>query len=390
MFITGWFLLLCSYTLVESTAQEPLTPVPKWQTVLSDSGIVLPLTGSSAPKWNLFSHDGSYTVPAPRLPSDVITNLLEAGIIGDPYYDRNFLTERHVWMGEHARDDQIHTNRTRTWVYSTLFELPALPENRFAEEITWKLIVEGIKMGAHVELNGIHLKTIRDQFVRYELDLSSEHLDHGQKSYDSSGKWKQQHNLTVIIDPLIGVDGRFAACSGGWDWAPYVRSHDVQGRRTYSFGIVKPMYLIAVEKFYIRHVVPKIYYLGAYPKEPMSNPNGDFKMLLEIHLGLTSRAWSSSGTTSTQALKVKIKDQVQILPITLDSQQRSSTGDGIVFTTSTIFHPKEIALWWPTGLGEQPLYTLNVGFHQQAKNPIRKSSSHGFFVIQKRIGTSIT
>lgn len=71
------------------------------------------------------------------------------------------------------------------------------------------------------------------------------------------------------------------ACSGGWDWAPYTRVHDNDGRRMFSFGITKPVNLLRYEFSHsspvkeeehfhcatsITHVVPKISFLGDYPK----------------------------------------------------------------------------------------------------------------------------
>jgi beta-mannosidase len=358
-------------------------PVPKWQTVVPDTGIVVALTGSLAPPWRLFSDDGVYAVEKPQLPSDVLTNLLHAGIISDPYFDRNFLTERHIWMGEHARDDQIHANRTRTWVYTTTFELPELPEEHFASDITWKLILEGIKMGAHIALNGVHLGTANNQFLRYEFDVTSQHLAEGTTKRGAKGSSKQEHVLSVTFDPLIYVDGRFTACSGGWDWAPYTKSYDAQGRRSYTFGIVKPVYLVAVERFLIRHFVPKIYYQGLYPKEPMVRPSGNFEMKLNIHVGVTpGNSVLSHESISLRAFSI---DEQRIIPIPFDSSQKSSQHEVIVSTTIT-FHPSDVKLWWPNGMGDQPLYLINVGFHNRRHNkPVSATS----YVLQKRIGTCI-
>ena len=353
--------------------------IPKWQTVLPDTGIVVPLTGSSAPPWQLFSDDGVYKVEKPRLPSDVLTNLLDASIIGDPYYDRNFLTERYVWMGDHAKDDQIHTNRTRTWVYTTTFELPELSEET---QMSWKLIVEGIKMGAHLSLNGVHLGTVNNQFLRYEFDVSSRHLAKGSKLRGTTtGSSKQEHLLSVTFDPSIGVDGRFTACSGGWDWAPYTRSYDSQGRRAYTFGIVKPMYLVAVGNVFIRHLVPKIYYRGPYPKQPMTRPEGDFELQLDIHLGVVSR--DAMSAQDSIEMKILTMDKRLLLPVLVDAFPQSTRKEVIVSTTM-VFHTDDVDLWWPNGMGGQPLYDIKVGFHHQNESEAEFSP-----VMQKRIGRCI-
>ena len=366
-------LILCAHTKAEDWAL-----VPKWQTVVPDTGIVVPLTGSSAPPWQLFSDDGLYKVEKPRLPSDILTNLLDGGIIGDPYYDRNFLTERYVWMGDHAKDDQIHTNRTRTWVYTTTSELPELSEE---SEMSWKLIVEGIKMGAHIALNGVHLGTVNNQFLRYEFDVSAQHLAKGSILRGTTGSSKQAHLLSVTFDPSIEVDGRFTACSGGWDWAPYTRSYDSQGKRSYTFGIVKPIYFIAVEKVFIRYIVPKVYYRGPYPKQPMTRPEGDFELRLDIHLGVAAR--QATFPQASIEMKILVMDKRLILPVLFDPIQPSLPKE-LIISTTRIFHPDDVELWWPNGMGNHPLYDIKVGFHHQGESVAEFSP-----VIQKRIGRCI-
>jgi hypothetical protein len=311
----------------------------------------------------------------------VLTNLLDAGILGDPYYDRNFLTERYVWMGDHAKDDQIYTNRTRVWVYTTTFELPTIPEEKLASEISWKLIVEGIKMGAHIALNGIHLGTVNNQFLRYEFDVSPQHMALGNTLRDTTGTLKQGHTLSVTFDPFIKVDGRFTACSGGWDWAPYTKCHDAQGRRSYTFGIIKPIYLVAVENLFIRHLVPKIYYQGPYPKEPMLRAEGDFKLEIYIHLGVTP--WANAVNQDSIKLKVSTGEETHTLPVVFHPLQESLP-DEVIVNTTIIFHPADVELWWPNGMGEQPLYDFKVGFHHPRQDEAVAALSP---VIQKRIGT---
>ena len=346
--------------------------VPKWQTVVPDTGNVVAMTGpgSSAP-WQLYSDDGKYLVDkGVELPSDLLTNLLHAGIIQDPYLDRNFLTQRHIWMGDHAVNDQVHTNRTRSWIYSTTFALPA-SESSSSNPWTWYLVVEGIKMGANIEVNGVHLGTVTNQFLRYEFKLSQTHMsgiissnNSSRVRSDNDSQQPHRHNLTITFDSSIPVDGRFTACSGGWDWAPYTKSEDSQGRRSYTLGIVKPIYLIAVQDVAIRHVVPKIYYRGTYPRAPMVHPEGDFELQLNIHLNVLE----SSTRTSKEIFVFTPQHQ---LSLTFPSDTMS-TEDQIV-TANLTFRKEDINLWWPNGFGNQSLYNISVGF-----------GSSG--MIQKRIG----
>jgi hypothetical protein len=123
--------------------------------ILTDTQHVVALTD-----WNLSSHDHVYSNISASgvVPGDVLTVLLKNGIIQDPYHDRNFLTQRHIWMG--GDPDPVDGNYTKrqwttTWIYSTTFETPA--PNNVTEVLYWKVILEGVKMGADVAVNGIHI-----------------------------------------------------------------------------------------------------------------------------------------------------------------------------------------------------------------------------------------
>ena len=103
-------------------------------------------------------------------------------------------------------------------------------------------------MGASLYWNDAFIGNMTDQFLRYEFPVSTN---------------QNQNSLRVTFDPSIVTDGRFMACAGGWDWAPYTWACDDQQRRIFTRGIVQPIYLVAVDQFLVTHVVPKVYYQGA-------------------------------------------------------------------------------------------------------------------------------
>lgn len=96
-----------------------------------------------------------------------------------------------------------------------------------------------------------------DQFLRYSFELTAAAL----RRADGGAS-----RLAVTFDPAIGVDGRFTACTGGWDWAPYSKDK-LEGSHVFSKGIWKSVYLTASDagSAAIAHVVPQIAYLGEYP-----------------------------------------------------------------------------------------------------------------------------
>lgn len=176
------------------------------------SNIIIPFPSEN---WILSSGDGLLQNITAHVPGDLLTDLMSNQIIDDPYIDRNFLTQRNVWSGEswrHKYGDHIHSTtgfddrkgsvgnyikRKRTWVYSTMFELPS----HNSKEMSWKLVLEGIKMGAEIYIDSNTVGQVTDQFLRYEFDIDDE-LD--------KAKGDRRHNLTISFDPSIHVNGRFS------------------------------------------------------------------------------------------------------------------------------------------------------------------------------------
>jgi beta-mannosidase len=67
-------------------------------------------------------------------------------------------------------------------------------------------VFDGIKMGATISVNGQKLGMAEDEYLRYSFPLSAQLLRLGANS------------VSVTFDDSINVNGRFMACTGGWDW----------------------------------------------------------------------------------------------------------------------------------------------------------------------------
>ena len=177
----------------------------------------------------------SLRIPA-TVPGDLITDLQRAGHIGDPLHEKTFLNSS-LWTHH-------------TWNYTA-----AIHATGFSEEGQQILLVfDGIKMGARIALDGHLLGTASDQFLRYVFDVTKILSE------------ETTHTLSVAFDPAIHVDGRFSACTGGWDWAPYSHSY-LDGAHTFSKGLWKSVYLATVSpaSAAITHMVPQIFYRGGNP-----------------------------------------------------------------------------------------------------------------------------
>ena len=260
--------------------------------------------------WSWVRADDGFTIPA-SVPGDVVTDLERAGVIEDPLRDDNFIRDAAVW--------------NRTWTLRTTFRVDS-DAPRIA------LIFDGVKLGASVKINHQTLGTIRDQFLRYAFDVRNASID----------LLRDSNKLELVFDPSIDVGGRFAACSGGWDWAPYV-SQD-QGR-AFTRGPWKSVYVAeSGSGVFITHLVPRITYRGAYPTEPLAD--GDFDVAVKVYLDadrpvllkVTARGnWSADASTTT----VAVAPGETALALSL---QRASG----------------VALWRPNGLGARTFYEVSV------------------------------
>jgi hypothetical protein len=182
------------------------------------------------------------------------------------------------------------------------------------------------------------------------------------------------HYLTISFDPSIEVNGRFTACSGGWDWAPYAREKDAQGRQMFTLGVVKPVTIIGIQNFYIAYIVPKIYYLGDNPTSPMYQPAADFQLDVDIHINYAPGRDSSSGLPD-----LMLKTDFFGRP-TRRVQKAHPAGESKVITVSVTVPKDDVELWWPNGMGKQPLYNVSVGL----------TSLNQTQWIQKRVGFRVS
>jgi beta-galactosidase/beta-glucuronidase len=263
-----------------------------------------------------------------NVPGDLITDLEAAGLIGDPLYELNFKNAT-LW-------DKYD------WAYSTSFAMESSKlEALAATGGQHVLVFDGVKMGAHVTLNGKPVGTTTDQFLRYQFPLAAGALQAG------------NNKLTVTFDGSIDCDGRWMACTGGWDWAPYTTTKQ-QGVQTFSKGIWRSVYLAEISTVGIEHVVPQITYLGKYPTSPLvDGKHGGFKVDVRTHL------WAPAATKGTLTLTTSWGKTASVA-VTVPAGNTSH-----VVTVNAA--ASDIKLWWPAGHGAQPLYNVTVAFTSSSK-----------------------
>ena len=196
-----------------------------------------------------------------------LTDLEAAGKIGDPLYELNFLNAS-IW-------------NNYTWTYSTTFAAPAGAG-------TSLLVFDGVKMGARITLNGKLLATVTDQFMRYVFPIDKSVV----ALTDADGNMQ----LDVVFDTQIDCAGRWMACTGGWDWAPYTNTKQ-DGIPTMTKGIWKSVSIVEVGSAAITAVVPQIFYSGEYPMAPLTDATHEgFSVDVKVF------TWAAAATKGTLAV----------------------------------------------------------------------------------------
>jgi hypothetical protein len=137
--------------------------------------------------------DAKFTIPA-TVPGDLLTDLENAKLIGDPLFEFNFKNAT-LWANY-------------SWIYSANFSLDsAFFENLDpADDVV--LVFDGIKMGATVSLNGKTLGKATDQFLRYNYSIGDM-----VRSSMAGNSATASPQLEVAFDGT-SANGRFMACTG--------------------------------------------------------------------------------------------------------------------------------------------------------------------------------
>ena len=307
---------------------------------LRDSALTLrdaPILASSPPlyldgAWSASEASLGLTIPA-TVPGDIITDLQRAGVIGDPWYELNWLDNRTLWS----------PNAT-SWVFTTSATLPPPGAPAGAALL---LVFEGIKMGARVSINGVPLGNATNQHVRYVFPVPAAAITPGASA-----------RVQVAFDPALQTPGRFMACSGGWDWAPMsqlaVTDAEFGSMHAMSLGIWKSAYVAAAAPAAppaITALVPLLTYLGPYPVGALAEgAHGGFSV------NVTARVWAPAGGASGALTVAGEWGASATAPLTAFPAGESAV-------TLTLSAPAaQVKLWWPNGLGAQPLYNVSASW----------------------------
>jgi len=320
--------------------------------------------------WHLTITDGPAPVAVRDVPATVpgtlITDLHAAGLIEDPYLDRN--EHDLAWTGE------------CDVTYATRFDWRATGADRV------DLVADSLDTAATVVLNGHRIAEVQNQHRSWRFDITAA-LREGENRLEirfaSPLRTARQNQQVLGTLPVTGNDLpynaiRKMACNFGWDWGPVL----------VTSGIAGPIGLEEWSSARLDQVRPQV------TVEPASTP---------AETGTDDGVGGRCGVVALTAL-VERADLLDDTAVTLSARLLDPSGrhvDGSARTAAddeldlrlTAPDPQ---LWWPRGYGDQPRYTVAIEL-RDAQERLLDAREHriGFRtagVVEEpdQIGTSFT
>ncbi|MCX7027640.1 MAG: glycoside hydrolase family 2 protein [Spirochaetes bacterium] len=297
--------------------------------------------------WNLRESGAPEKVPI-ELPGDIVSALLAAGLISDPYAGEDESAVQ--WVGR------------KDWFLEKEFSV----DEEFLSAGRVFLDLEIVDTMADISLNGTSLGSSSDMFTRFRREVA-EYLVPGLNRLSvliHSPELAAQALAEALPYPIPASTYpissphrnlvRKAQCMGGWDWGPCLMTG----------GIYDWLELTAVDG-------PRIDYLKAEAK-PVGEmdvklgaergPDFELKVSIEVHCMKAGPALVGIRFEEKEILR----------------QVKLGVGSNLVSETFKVEKPR---LWWPNGCGQRKLYRLEVSL-----GPVESPSAIGPHVVQTAIG----
>ncbi len=272
-----------------------------------------------------------------EVPGGVHTDLLRLGRIPDPFFGDD---EKQVqWVAE------------RDWVYLKSFRVDGVlwGEDRVM------LVCDGLDTLAQVRLNGRVLGETANMFRQFEWEVTSL-LREGENELTITfrspvayiSRLQDQRPLRGVLQAIPGGSHlRKAPCQFGWDWGPQLP----------PIGIWKAVRLEGYSTARLR----------------------------EVHL---RQRHGAGGVTLSARVAVERWEQdplsMQLIAIDPDGGPLAAeiaVQDDLVTLELPVPEPQ---LWWPNGLGEQPLYQVTVALLASGERCDQRSYQVGLRTVELR------
>ncbi len=268
-------------------------------------------------QWTVRRDGKGKRIPA-TVPGDVYNDLLNAGVIPDPFHRDN--EERLLWIGESG------------WSYSRTFTASA----EFLRHHRVLLCCDGLDTLATVRVNGTVLAATDNMFRRHEWDAKAL-LTSGrnviQVDFESAMRHCAQRQSAHQQEPYLFPNKMYAAmatwvrkeqCNFGWDW----------GVKVPTCGIWRAIRLVAFNTARLTDM-------------QVRQDHGT-----RGQVGL--RILAAVERTAQDGLTARVS-------VSLEGERVATTGMSVrgnrLSADLRIPSPR---LWWPSNMGEQPLYEAVV------------------------------
>ena len=321
--------------------------------------------------WSMLAPDGSRTEG--KIPGSVYSFLLDAGKMEDPYYrDHEFKALELV------KSDYTFTK--------TFDADPALLSR--AHQV---LRFDGVDTISDIYLNGMWIGSTMDMHTAYEFDVRGLLLESGNElkvCIKSPTRWiaqrDKEHHLGGSIEAMKGFSYlRKAHCMFGWDWGPRLpdegiwkdvtllgwndeRITDVRIHQNHlledgsaAMGASEHAAQAKAGRVRVQLTVKAETSAsstdGADSCAAASHSVGAARSSKAVSHGIDS-AGSGEAAGQTGSNQICGRDDAKSIRIELTAP------DGQVFCLKNgePFEVERPQLWWPNGLGSQPLYTVTV------------------------------
>lgn len=266
-------------------------------------------------KWQL-SQSGKNDFINAEVPGCVHTDLINAGEIEDPFYRNN--EEKVMWIGE------------SDWDYSKKFNI----DEEFLKNKRIYLSAEGLDTLADIYINDKKIASTNNMYRSWEFEIK-EYLKAGENEikihFDSPLPYLRKKNEEFHVPAWSVGDHRLHGggwlrkqpSNFGWDWGPML----------VTMGIWKDIELVGLDTARIEEVY-------------LRQEHSDNMVELDIDLNCEKVA--------AEDLEVEVEfsyknDIVYNNKFMIEGEKAKIEFD--------VDNPK---LWWPNGMGEQPLYDLEI------------------------------
>lgn len=290
--------------------------------------------------WTLTQENSKQQIPA-TVPGCVHTDLLAAGEIEDPFYRDN--EAKLQWITE------------KNWVYERTFQAEDM--QGFDRVL---LRCEGLDTIATVAVNGVEVGTADNMYRTWEFDVKAV-LKPGRNTlairFESPLKYITRRAADARTLPGWSAPHetrlrawiRKAPCSFGWDWGPVLTTS----------GIWRPIEIVAFNTARITDL-------------RIEQDHSRFKQGI-VSLMLDATAEIRADAAPLEALgRVFYKGGVI-------ADARGEWVDGKI---SLQIDVRNAQLWWPAGLGDQPLYEVALDVQQERVNIAHASRRIGLRTLR--------